>query len=279
MRHVAGPVRNLALSFSLSLALAACGSSSGTGTPDGAAGADGAAAADGGAAGVDGGAAGADGGGAGTTGTGSGGADGGAAGAGGGVAGHDAGVGPDVASDAQEAGGGDAADAAAAEAGDAPDAADAPDAVTATDGGGADTVATNALCTAFPINAPAATVTIVNSGKVIDTAAFSGGTLASGTYWLTSVSHFGATYTGVTQEILIVDASAKTVEDEFISGGVATYRGFSYTTPSATTLAGTPVCGGTTALSAFYTVTGVGPGATVSLNATASSDVKIFTRQ
>jgi hypothetical protein len=269
MRHVSGPVRNLALSFSLSLALAACGGSSGKVTPDGAAGAGG-----GGAAGMDGGAPDVDG--AGTAGTGGGGADGGAAGATSGAAGHDAGS--DVAADAKEAGGGDAADAAAEAGGDAADTTDT-GAVTATDGGAADTVATGALCAAFPINAPAATITIVNSGKMIDTAAFSGGTLASGTYWLTSVSHFGATYTGVTQEILIVDASAKTVEDEFVSGGVSTYRGFSYTTPSAAVLAGTPVCGGTTALSASYTVTGVGPGATVSVNETASSDVKIFTKQ
>jgi hypothetical protein len=272
MRHAAGPVRNLALFFSLSLALAACGGSTGKVTPDGAAGADGGGTAgqDAGAAGQDGGAAGHD---TGNAGAGSAGADGGLAGASGGAAGHDAGLGSDVASDTTEAGGGDAAGAEAG--GDAADTG----AVAATDGGAADIVATSGLCTAFPINAPAATITIVNSGKMIDTAAFSGGTLASGTYWLTSVSHFGATYTGVTQEILIVDASAKTVEDEFVSGGVSTYRGFSYTTPSATVLAGTPVCGGTTALSAFYTVTGVGPGATLSVNATASSDVKIFTRQ
>ena len=272
MRHVAGPVRNLALSFSLSLALAACGGSSGKVTPDGAAGAGG-----GGAAGMDGGAPDVDG--AGTAGTGGGGADGGAAGASSGAAGHGDSAAPDAASDAKEAGGGDAADAAAEAGGDATDTTDT-GAVTATDGGAADTVATSALCAAFAISTPAATITLVNSGKMIDTDAFSGGTLASGTYWLTSVSHFGATtYTGVTQEVLIVDASAKTVEDEFVSGGISTYRGFSYATPSVAVLAGTPVCGGTTALSAFYTVTGVGPGATLSLNATASSDVKIFTKQ
>ena len=268
--RIAASVR--ALAVSLALVLAACGGSSGK-SPAGAAGSDGG----GSAAGADGGAAGS---GAGAT-DGAAGAAGGAAGAASGPAGADggsAGVGGSAGSSIDSGPG----DFHPVDASDAPSVADgSPD---AGEGGSPDAAGEAAVptgpCAAITIGAPAAVVSNVNNGKTIDVAAFTGGTLESGTYWLTSVSHFGGTsYAGTTQEILIVDATAKTVEDAYVAASGPVYRAFSYTGPTATTLAGTPICGTTSTLSATYTFTGTGPGATFSANASGTSDVKVFTKR
>ena len=282
MRDALRPSRVLA--WSLTFALAACGGSSGTVSPDGAAGADvGKAGADGGAAGGDGAAG--TGGGAGTLG-GTGGTSGlagvnGGAGCDGGVTGCNTG-GPDSATDLKEAGGGDVAateaggDVAATEAGG--DVATAAGDAATTDVVDLEGGTTGGLCAAIAINAPAATVTNVNTGGAIDASGFTGGTLTTGSYRLTSVTRFGGTYDGTTQELLIVDATAGTVEDAFIANGVSTYRGFQYSSPSAGKLVGTPVCGGTTTLSASYVTSGTGAGATFSVNPTGTNDVKVYTK-
>jgi hypothetical protein len=252
MRHSTGSVRVLALS--LGFALAACGGSSGKGDAGGGvdAGPDGSAGADGGAAGLDG------------TGfvdgivqmTGA-----------GGVAGNDA------AADATD-GKADAPDtgAAADTAGGTPDAGD--------DGLVADATPAAGLCTALSIDAPTATVLNVNTGKSIDAAGFSGGTIGSGTYWLTAVTHFGGTYAGPTQEIWVVDATAKTLEDAYVATRGPAYAGFSFSIGSSgSVLAVAPSCGGAAASHFNYIAFGSGPGATLSVNPEGSSDVKIFTRQ
>ena len=264
--RIAASVR--ALAVSLALVLAACGGSSGK-SPAGAAGSDGG----GSAAGADGGAAGS---GAGAT-DGAAGAAGGAAGAASGPAGADggsAGLGGSAGSSIDSGPGDfhpvDASDALSVVDG-SPDAGE---------GGTPDAAVPTGPCAAIAIGVPAAVVSNVNGGKTIDVAAFTGGALESGTYWLTSVSHFGGTsYAGTTQEILIVDATAKTVEDAYVAASGPVYRAFSYTGPTATTLVGTPICGTTATLSATYSFTGTGAGATFSANASGTSDVKVFTKQ
>ena len=120
---------------------------------------------------------------------------------------------------------------------------------------------------------------IINNGKAPDAAGFLGGTLASGTYFLTSVTHFGATYAGATQEVLVVDATAHTLGDASVVGATTMYVGYATTFPSTTVLAGAPSCGGATATSWNYWIVGTGVGSTLSLNAVGSSDIKVFTKQ
>ena len=255
-----------ALAVFSTLALAACGGSSGK-SPAGAAGSDGGGAAAGADGGLAGSGAGATDGAAGVTG---------AAGAASGAAGSGGSAGLGGAGGSLVDSGPE--DHHAVDAGDAPTVADG-----SPDAGESDATGEAAVpmgpCAAIAINAPAATVTNLSNGKTIDIAAFTGGTLESGTYWLTSVAHFGGTYMGTTQEILIVDATAKTFEDAFIGASGPAYQAFSYTTPTATTLTGTPICGTTATQGATYSFTGSGPGATFSETATGSSDVKVFTKQ
>jgi hypothetical protein len=262
MRYAVPP---RALALTLTLLLAACGSSAKS--PDGAAGASGTDG--GGAAGGDGGLAGSD---AGATG----GAAGGASGTAGGAAGFgeggmemvfDAGNGP------FDSGPGDGPhlDVATASEGGEADAG-------AGDADAAVEVALVGSCPAIALYQPAAAVTNIASGKAIDVAAFTGGTLESGTYLLTSVSHFGGTYAGATQEILSVDAAAKTIGDSYILGS-ADCQVFSYTVATATTLVVTPTSGGAQPLTDYYSFVGTGSGATLSVNAAGSSDVKVFTKQ
>jgi hypothetical protein len=134
------------------------------------------------------------------------------------------------------------------------------------------------LCSAYTIHAPVVAATIINNGKAPDVAGFLGGALASGTYFLTTVVHFGATYAGPTQEVLVVDATAHTLGDASVVGATTTYVGYA-TSLSAAVLSGAPSCGGATATMWNYLVTGTGAGSTLSLNAVGSSDVKVFTKQ
>jgi hypothetical protein len=239
------------LALAAVVALASC-ASNGSGGRDGAAG--------GGGAGADAGGDEPDGGGAGVGrdpagGSGAGGAGGAAAGAGG--------VGADD-------GGPDAGDTSAT-AGDAGDPAEG-GAAGAGDGGGA---ARGGLCTAVTIGAPAAAVSVIDNGKTVDEDGFTGGALASGTYWLTSVTHFGTAYTGPTREIWIVDAAAKTLEDASLTGTTATYVGYALDNASDTVLSGLPSCGASAPSNWNY----VAAGSSLSINLRGSSDVRIFTKQ
>jgi hypothetical protein len=229
------------------VALAACGASGRAGRA-GAAG-DGLAGADAGGQGSSGGNVGAGEDAAGGSGdaAGAGGVAGGAAGAGG-VGGPDASAASATAGDANEGGAGGAAGAGAAP---------------------------GRLCGAITIDAPAATVEVFDSGKSVDEDGFTGGVLASGTYWLTSVTHFGAAYTGPTREIWIIDVVAKTLEDASMTGATVTVVGYTLGNASATVLFGLPSCGATAPSNWNY----IAKGGSLSINLRGSSDVRIFTKQ
>jgi hypothetical protein len=268
MRSISRGVR--VFSLSLGLLLAACGGSSSTkdGGHDAAAGSDGAAGSDAGNVGVAGGNVG-------TSGN-----DGGTAG---GAAGSDAGG--DVATEAGAAGA-DGGGTAGVEGGVVtPDAGDAsaPDGAADASSDEFSDVASEGppvtLCSAYAIHAPLVAATINNTGAAPYLAGFLGGALASGTYYLTDVVHFGATYAGPTQEVLVVDATAHTLGDASVVGTTTTYVGYTTTISAANVLVGAPSCGGATATSWNYLVTGTGAGSTVSLNAVGSSDVEVFTKQ
>jgi hypothetical protein len=276
MRTAQSFVRVTALS--LTFALAACGGSGGSGSPDGAAGA-GAAGSDGGTAASDGGAG--AGGSSGASGGGQSGAMAGAAGGGAGAAGGGAGAaaggaGSGVATGGMDGGGAGTdggADTAASEGGTA----DASDASNVAEGGAADGVEAGpgGLCAPIAIGAPAATVSNINNGKAVDTAAFAGGTIASGTYYLTAVTHFGAAYAGPTREIWTIDAAAKTLADAALTGSTASYVGYSVSNAATAVLAGVATCGASGTQSWNYMVIGDN----LSVNPRGSSDVKIFTKQ
>jgi hypothetical protein len=268
MRSISRGVR--VFSLSLGLMLAACGGSSSTkdGGHDAAAGSDGAAGSDAGNVGV----AGND-----------------------GAAGGDAAVGSDGAAGNDGAAGQSGHDggAAGADAGHADGATEAgiEGGVTTTDGGDASmpdgavdvsgdgSPPPNPCAPNNPIAAPVIAPTIINNGAAPYVAGFLGGALASGTYYLTNVVHFGATYTGPTQEELVVDATAHTLGDSFVVGTTRTDLAYATTFPSSTIIAGAPLCGGATATMWNYLVTGTGAGSTLSLNAVGSSDVEVFTKQ
>ena len=78
------------------------------------------------------------------------------------------------------------------------------------------------LCAAVTIDAPAAEVTILDNGKAVDEDGFLGGAIASGTWILTQVVHFGAAYAGPTRARWIVDAAARTLEAAWLDGETAT---------------------------------------------------------
>jgi hypothetical protein len=232
------------LALSAVLVVVACGSNGKSGT-DGAAG---------GNAGLDGGVVDADGGAAGA------GGDSGAASSDGGTGGVDAGAadGRVDAADASEAG------------------TPATDAAGAPDGGPPDvSVVIFPQCASLAIDAPEAMVTNNNRGKNVDEDGFSGGAIAPGTYWLTSVTHFGAAYAGPTREIWVVDPAARTLVDASMSGTGPTYVRYALGNSSPTVLSGVPSCGATAASNWNY----IASGGTLSINLRGSNDVKIFTKQ
>jgi hypothetical protein len=274
MRSVSRGVR--VFSFSLGLMLAACGGSSSTkkdGGGDASVNDDGnvgdpAVQSDGGLGGT----AGVDGGG--TAGVGGGataGVDGGGAAGvdGGGAAGAEGGVTTSDGGDAIASDGGDAS----AQDGASDGSSDASSDVSV------EAPAPAGLCTPYVIHAPVVSATIVNDGASPYVAGFLGGALASGTYYLTNVVHFGATYAGPTQEVLVVDATAHTLGAAAVTGTTTTYVGYATTISPANVLVGAASCGGATATSWNYLVTGTGAGSTVSLNVVGSSDVEVFTKQ
>jgi hypothetical protein len=250
------------VTLSLTFVSTACGGSGSTGNP-GTAGS-GAAGSDGGAAGTVGGAG--TGGSSGTSGGQSGafaGSDGGGAGQGGSAGGMDSGA----------AGSDGGADTAANDG----STTDATDTAMATEGGTADVVDAGPvdLCAPITIGAPPATVTNINNGKAVDPAAFTGGTIPSGTYYLTSVTHFGVAYTGPTREIWVIDPPAKTLADAALTGTTSSYAGYAVSNSAPSVLAGVATCGATGTLSWNYVVSG----GMLSVNPRGSSDVKIFTMQ
>ncbi|HSY37930.1 MAG TPA: hypothetical protein VLA79_00340 [Polyangia bacterium] len=135
------------------------------------------------------------------------------------------------------------------------------------------------LCKTFPLNLPFASVSNVDAGIAPDSSAYAGGTIASGRYYLTSVTHYGAgSYTGSKQVQYTFDATAKTiVTGEFVPiVGGSQYVGMTYTELNANTLRVTVVCNsGTTPSGTFdmyYTVNG----SQITLTAVGSSDVSVL---
>jgi hypothetical protein len=155
------------------------------------------------------------------------------------------------------------------------DARDAAEATPPRDAAGERVATPPGLCQIIPLDPAAAKVTNVNTGKTINDAGFTGGALASGTYDLSSVTHFGGEYAGPTREVWIVDAEAGTLEDAFVEGATVRYWGFALTTNAGTVIAGTPACGGAVARGWSY----LANGATLSVHARGSSDVQLFTRR
>ena len=148
----------------------------------------------------------------------------------------------------------------------------------ATDAGlGADAAAS--LCKTFGLNLPSASVSNVDAGIAPDSSAYTGGTIASGRYFLNSVTHYGAgSYPGSKQAQYTFDATAKTIViGEFVPlVGGSQYVGMTYTEVNANTLRATVVCNsGTTPTGTFdmyYTVNG----AQITLTAVGSSDVSVL---
>jgi hypothetical protein len=266
MRPDAAPIRILALT--LGLVLVACGGSGGTASPDGAAGAGvGGSSGGGGKAGGGGMAGGGTAGGGQAGGAGTSGAAGGKAGAGGGGAGVAGGAGAGGAA-GSDAGGTAGRDAGGPESGPADGAGGA----SGDSEGGAPP---SGPCAAIPINTPEAQVTNIDNGKTVDASGFTGGALPSGTYVLTSVVHFGASYTGPTREIWVVDAAAKTLEVAALVGTTPSYISYTISNASPSVLSGVPVCGATAPSNWNYLTSG----AMLSVNPRGSNDVKLFTKQ
>jgi hypothetical protein len=135
------------------------------------------------------------------------------------------------------------------------------------------------LCKTFPLNLPFASVSNVDAGIAPDSSAYAGGTIASGRYYLTSVTHYGGgSYSGSKQAQYTFDATAKTIViGEFVpTVGGSQYVGMTYTEINADTLRVTVVCNsGTTPSGTFdmyYTVNG----SQITLTAVGSSDVSVL---
>jgi hypothetical protein len=159
----------------------------------------------------------------------------------------------------------------------APDAADANDAGAAAEAGVPVPVAVNDSCAPIPIDAPAAEVTNLDNGTAIDEAGFLGGEIPSGTYVLSRVVHFGASYDGPTKALWVVDADAKTLEAASLDGETATYVSYAFANASPAVLSGFPSCGASAPSNWNYLVTNAG--ATLSVNLRGSNDVLLFTRK
>jgi hypothetical protein len=130
-------------------------------------------------------------------------------------------------------------------------------------------------CAPIAIDTPPAQVSNLDNGKTVDATGFTGGLLASGTYLLTSVVHFGASYAGPTHEIWIVDAAAMALEIAALDGSTPSYISYTLTSASPAVLSGVPSCGATTPSNWNY----IASGGALSVNLRGSSDVKLFTKQ
>jgi hypothetical protein len=113
-------------------------------------------------------------------------------------------------------------------------------------------------CKSPPLNLPFAAVTNTDAGTPPDATTYGGGTPATGKYYWTSITHYGATaYSGSRQALYTIDAVAKTMQ-------IATFQGVidvTYTNSDAHTLVGSVVCDTVpndtqTTITWYYTVTG-----------------------
>jgi hypothetical protein len=162
----------------------------------------------------------------------------------------------------------DSADSAVAEA----------DAVSPFDASGLDAAV---LCDPFPFNAPQIPITYVDAAAP-SPSTFIGGTIESGTYWLTSITSYQGAFgnSWSTAEVLIVDAFKGTMRNAYADNAPpATYRGFGYLRgPAQNALSLFLLCPGNNASATFYySFSGTGPGA--QLTWSYGDDVSILTKQ
>ena len=133
------------------------------------------------------------------------------------------------------------------------------------------------LCKTLPLNLPFGSITGVDAGVAPDSAAYTGGTIASGTYYLSAVTHYGAgSYTGARQVEYIIDAAAKTIRiGEFLPAGGSQYTGLSYAPIGANALQVAVLCntgGGAGGYNLYYSVSGT----TLTLTVPGSADVSAY---
>jgi hypothetical protein len=133
------------------------------------------------------------------------------------------------------------------------------------------------LCKAVGLNLPGASLSSVDAGAAPDGSAYAGGTIVSGTYYLNSVTHYGAgSYTGARQVEYIVDATARTIRiGEYLPAGGSQYTGLTYTPIGANTLQVVVVCNtgtGPSGYNLYYNVSGT----TLTLTVPGSDDVSAY---
>jgi hypothetical protein len=189
---------------------------------------------------------------------------------------------PDAPGDAPV--GDDASDAAVADAPDAssePDAADSESGVDSSDSAvgpmdsgslfDASGIDAAALCTPFTFDAPQIPITYVDAAAP-SPSTFTGGSIESGTYYLTSLSSYQGAFGNAssTAEILIVDADNHTMRNAYAdTAPPATYSAFGYVagTPTANAMFWVLLCPGSGATATvYYSFTGTGSGAQLTLS-------------
>jgi hypothetical protein len=174
------------------------------------------------------------------------------------------------------AGGGGQMDAGQnSDTGGASDAGVSPDSNDNGDGG--TDAASSPLCNATGINAPVVSVTTITDGTPVPAGStYTGGTISSGTYYLTSVTHYGTDYTGPQKSVRTFDATAQTlraIDSPFLQGTVS-YTGFNLSNTDAHTLQGSVVCSTAQASTTtwYYTISG----STLTMSQVGSSDVAVY---
>ncbi len=133
------------------------------------------------------------------------------------------------------------------------------------------------LCKAVGLNLPGASLSSVDAGAAPDGSAYAGGTIVSGTYYLNSVTHYGAgSYTGARQVEYIIDATARTIRiGEYLPAGGSQYTGLTYTPIGANELQVVVVCNtgtGPSGYNLYYNVSGT----TLTLTVPGSDDVSAY---
>jgi hypothetical protein len=136
------------------------------------------------------------------------------------------------------------------------------------------------LCASYALNAPVFQPTLITDGGAApDGTTYSGGTLGSGQYYLSAVTHYGSSYGGPNAEVFIYDASAHTMRIIDRIQAVQFYIGLeNVRNADAHTLVGDVVCntypnqGNVAQMSWYYTV-----GQKLVLQRVGSSDVQSYT--
>jgi hypothetical protein len=136
------------------------------------------------------------------------------------------------------------------------------------------------LCSPFGLNAPVFQPVLVTDGGTAPAGStYTGGSIPTATIYLSGVTHYGATYTGPTQEVLMFDATAHTLRIADHIGNGTFYIGLENVTNSdAHTLGGVVVCNTLPnspfqTMSWYYSVVG----ANLTMSRVGSADVDGYT--